>query len=65
MAFLLEQAGGACSTGVGRVSDVVPATVHERVPVFLGSRTEVAALERFVREGAETAGPGARRPAYF
>jgi len=42
MAFVVEQAGGAASTGRERLMDVVPVGLHQRVPVFLGSRNEVA-----------------------
>jgi fructose-1,6-bisphosphatase I len=52
MAFIAEQAGGAASTGTGRVLDVVPADLHQRVPVILGNRAEVARYEEFVRAAA-------------
>ena len=42
MAFIVEQAGGAASTGRQRMLDVQPERLHQRVPVFLGSRDEVA-----------------------
>ena len=42
MAFIVEQAGGAASTGRGRIMDIEPAGLHQRVPVFLGSKDEVA-----------------------
>lgn len=41
MAMLLEQAGGKATTGSGRILDIVPTKLHQRVPVFLGSRDEV------------------------
>lgn len=41
MAFIIEQAGGKAVTGSGRILDVVPTKLHQRVPVFLGSREEV------------------------
>jgi fructose-1,6-bisphosphatase I len=41
MAFIIEQAGGACSTGRERILDIKPAGVHQRVPVVLGSKNEV------------------------
>ncbi|WP_240125625.1 class 1 fructose-bisphosphatase [Thermomonas alba] len=49
MAFLVEQAGGAASTGRMRMLDVVPSSLHQRVPVFLGSRAEVAIAEDYHR----------------
>jgi fructose-1,6-bisphosphatase I len=41
MAFIVEQAGGAATTGRGRILDVVPTSLHQRVPVILGSANEV------------------------
>ncbi|MFT6267484.1 MAG: fructose-1,6-bisphosphatase I [Alphaproteobacteria bacterium] len=41
MAFLMEQAGGVASTGNGRIMDVMPEEIHQRVPVILGSKEEV------------------------
>src|ERR1019366_1080094 len=41
MALLVEQAGGAASTGRERMLDVQPTRLHQRVPVFLGSKREV------------------------
>jgi fructose-1,6-bisphosphatase I len=41
MAMLIEQAGGAATTGRVRILDIVPERLHQRVPVILGSRAEV------------------------
>ena len=41
MAFIAEQAGGAATTGRQRILDVEPTGLHQRVPVFLGSKHEV------------------------
>ncbi len=41
MAMLVEQAGGAASTGREPILDVQPSQLHQRVPVILGSRNEV------------------------
>ena len=41
MAMIVEQAGGAASTGRKRILDVMPEKLHQRVPVFLGSKNEV------------------------
>jgi fructose-1,6-bisphosphatase I len=41
MSFIIEQAGGAASTGRQRILDVQPAQLHQRVPVILGSKNEV------------------------
>lgn len=41
MAFLIEQAGGLASTGEGRIMEVMPNEIHQRVPTLLGSKEEV------------------------
>ncbi|MGI9212470.1 MAG: class 1 fructose-bisphosphatase [Methylococcaceae bacterium] len=41
MGFIIEQAGGAASTGKERILDIIPAHIHQRVPVILGSKNEV------------------------
>jgi fructose-1,6-bisphosphatase I len=41
MAFLIEQAGGAATTGRQRILDIQPDNLHQRVPVILGSKNEV------------------------
>ena len=47
MAMLIEQAGGAATTGRERILDVVPRRLHQRVPVILGSRSEVARVTAY------------------
>jgi fructose-1,6-bisphosphatase I len=57
MALLVEQAGGAASTGRERMLDVQPVKLHQRVPVFLGSRSEVehaVAIHRAFDSGTAT-----------
>jgi fructose-1,6-bisphosphatase I len=41
MGWLVEQAGGAASTGKQRILDVQPEKLHQRVSVILGSKNEV------------------------
>lgn len=50
MAMLIEQAGGAASTGRGRIVEVQPDALHQRVPVILGSKNEVERVERYHRD---------------
>ena len=50
MGLLVEQAGGAATTGRERILDIQPDQLHQRVPVFLGSRNEVAEATRYHRE---------------
>jgi fructose-1,6-bisphosphatase I len=46
MAFVLEQAGGAGSTGSQRILEVMPDGLHDRVPAVLGSAREVEHVTR-------------------
>ncbi len=41
MSWLVEQAGGASTNGEGRILDIQPEKLHQRVAVFLGARNEV------------------------
>ena len=41
MAFLIEQAAGSAVTGTQSLLDIVPDTLHQKVPVILGSAQEV------------------------
>lgn len=41
MAFVIEKAGGVATTGKEAVLDIVPDSIHQRVPVVLGSSEDV------------------------
>lgn len=41
MSMLIEQAGGASTTGRQRILDIQPTELHQRVPVVIGSKNEV------------------------
>jgi fructose-1,6-bisphosphatase len=45
--FLVEQAGGAASTGRQRILELLPHQLHQRVPVILGSKNEVDRIARY------------------
>ena len=47
ISMLIEQAGGAASTGRRRLMDLAPEQLHQRVPVILGSKNEVLRIERY------------------
>lgn len=46
MAMIVEQAGGAATTGRERILEVVPTALHQRVAVILGSKNEVEVAAR-------------------
>jgi fructose-1,6-bisphosphatase I len=50
--FIVEQAGGKCTTGLERMLEVQPTALHQRVPLIFGSRNEVERIERYHREKA-------------
>ncbi len=50
MAYLVEQAGGAASTGRARLLELAPEALHQRVPVILGSKNEVERVAAYHRE---------------
>lgn len=50
MAFIIEQAGGAASTGRQRILDVQPTSLHQRVPVVIGAKNEVERIIQYHTE---------------
>eukprot|EP00270_Netrium_digitus_P001176 TRINITY_DN11273_c0_g1_i1.p1 TRINITY_DN11273_c0_g1~~TRINITY_DN11273_c0_g1_i1.p1 ORF type:complete len:422 (+),score=129.50 TRINITY_DN11273_c0_g1_i1:77-1342(+) len=48
MSYLAEQAGGKGSDGYRRILEIEPETVHQRVPLYIGSKDEVDKLEKFL-----------------
>jgi fructose-1,6-bisphosphatase I len=41
LAFIVEQAGGAASDGTARIMDVQPTELHQRTPLYIGSKSEI------------------------
>lgn len=50
MSFLVEQAGGMATTGRERVMDIIPDAVHQRMPLIIGSKADVADLVAMYKE---------------
>ena len=50
MAMIVEQAGGAATDGKQRIMEIQPTKLHQRVPVFLGSKSEVELVTRYHAE---------------
>jgi Fructose-1-6-bisphosphatase, C-terminal domain len=63
MGFVVEQAGGRASTGVGRVLELEAKEYHQRAAVILGSPDDVALAEDFYRKSKYRTGdnPGSPR----
>ena len=41
MAYIIEQAGGKAHSGVKPILDIQPTSIHERAPIFIGSKEDV------------------------
>jgi len=52
MAYIMEQAGGLASTGSIPVLDLVPTSLHQRSPVFLGSKEDVEDVLKVIAKHA-------------
>ncbi len=50
MAFIIEQAGGKASNGFHQILDIEPYGIHQRVPLFIGSKKMVEKAEEFMFE---------------
>lgn len=48
LSFVVEQAGGIGSTGVKRIASVQPESLHQRVPLIIGSRDNVERVEQLL-----------------
>jgi fructose-1,6-bisphosphatase I len=47
MAFLFEQAGGGATNGKDRILDIMPTELHQRTPLVIGSKDDVATFRQF------------------
>ena len=47
LAFIAEQAGGAATDGYGSILDIDPTELHQRTPLYIGSKAEVDLVDRF------------------
>jgi fructose-1,6-bisphosphatase I len=41
LAFVVEQAGGAATDGTRRILDIPPTELHQRIPLYVGSKSDV------------------------
>ncbi len=53
MAFIVEQAGGRAIDGKNRILDIQPTQLHQRTPIFIGSKSMVDRLESFLRSSED------------
>jgi len=55
LAMVVEQAGGAATTGAQRILDVQPTSLHQKVPLIIGTREDVEEYTQFYKEAQQTA----------
>jgi len=49
LSMVVEQAGGYASNGYGPILEVQPDELHQRVPLYIGSRKDVELAEEFIK----------------
>ncbi len=52
LAKVAEEAGGMATDGVKRILDMEPRELHERTPLFIGSRTDVSKVKEIYEQGS-------------
>ena len=55
LAFIVEQAGGAACDGNTRILDIQPTELHQRTPLYIGSKAEVELAHETLRPAAAVA----------
>lgn len=50
LAFIVEQAGGKATDGHRRIMEIVPTDLHQRSPLFIGSKNMVDKVEALIKQ---------------
>jgi fructose-1,6-bisphosphatase I len=56
LAFIVEQAGGAAIDGSQRIMDIAPTELHQRVPLYIGSKNDVDLAHQVLAGSSELVG---------
>src|SRR5881394_2126818 len=56
LAFVVEQAGGAAFDGTRRIMDIQPTELHQRVPLYIGSKRDVDLAMQVIAGSSELVG---------
>lgn len=48
LSFVIEQAGGMAIDGEGRIMEIQPKSIHQRTPIFIGSKENVKKVKEFL-----------------
>ena len=54
LSFIVEQAGGAATDGDERILDIQPSELHQRTPLFIGSKNDVDAARAMLSGGVKS-----------
>lgn len=54
MAFIIEQAGGMAIDGYNRILDIKPENLHQRVPLFVGSKKDVEKVQEIYAQARQS-----------
>ena len=52
LAFIVQEAGGSATDGVHDILDIVPGELHQRSPLFIGSRDDIDTAREFLAKRA-------------
>lgn len=52
LAMIIEQAGGLATDGINNILDIEPQELHQRTPLFIGSKTDVLKVKEIYEQGA-------------
>ncbi|HKJ46017.1 MAG TPA: class 1 fructose-bisphosphatase [Balneolales bacterium] len=50
LGFIIEQAGGLATTGRKRIMEIFPDDIHQRTPIYIGSKFNVEQAEYFLQK---------------
>lgn len=54
MAYIIEQAGGKATSGTMDILDIVPQSIHQRTPIFLGSKEDIEDIVKIFKKYEQT-----------
>ena len=55
LSLIIEQAGGMALDGHRRILEIQPTSIHQRTPIYIGSKENVRKVQSFLEESNETA----------
>jgi len=53
LSMIIEQAGGLAIDGKGRIMEKIPNAIHQRTPIYIGSKENVNKVKQFLEEYAD------------